>query len=406
MIKKISIIIAVIAALAAIIVFIYRYRIISYSVEKIIRAAMPEYVKMDGIRFDFKAEKAHIDGFSLEAPRGFSDRYIIDIAEVTCRYKLKGKTILDGLEIFDPVLKGMVLRIERLQDGRLNLAEMGGVLNSKDAAAQPSAESSRAQSKKEKSGTKTSDFIKLPQDFSIKQSKIVFIDRFFERGHHVITFENMESGLNLKMNDSYTQVLDVSSSGEGNVNGRPGQTVRWTISFDPNSPRLTMASRFEVSSVDLVTFEPYYDKFSPFEFARARVSGILIFNFDNGSIGSSNELHFNDLVFSVKPGYENKSMFETNVASLIKYFTTSTGEVIFDFKIKGDMSNPRFYLGPLSKQAVMSMVIDKVSDVIQQMSDKTQQAAGAAAGTGNTNVDKAVEAIKMFKGLLDKKSSG
>jgi hypothetical protein len=99
-------------------------------------------------------------------------------------------------------------------------------------------------------------------------------------------------------------------------------------------------------------------------------------------------------------------MFETNVASLIKYFTTSTGEVIFDFKIKGDMSNPRFYLGPLSKQAVMSMVIDKVSDVIQQMSDKTQQAAGAAAGTGNTNVDKAVEAIKMFKGLLDKKSSG
>jgi len=397
MIKKILIVTAVIVILAVTAVFIYRFQLISYSAESLIRKALPSYVKISKIRFDFSQQKAFLEGFKLESPRGFSDRYIVEIAEISCSYKLKGKTIIDGLEIFDPVLKDMVIHIERLHDGRVNLSEMGSVIGKVETGASQKPES------KKSSNPKMADFIKLPQDFTIRNGKMVFLDRFFVRGYHMITLANMEAGLSLKMNDTYSQILDVSSAGEGNINGYRDQFVKWTIDFNPNTPRLTMSSRFDVSTVDLITFEPYYDKFSPFEFAKCRVSGVLIFNFDNGSIGSTDELHLSDLIFSVKPSYENLAMFETNVKDLTKYFTSFTGEVIFDFKIKGDMTNPKFFLGPISKQALAAMVMDKVGEALQQMAQKSSNSTGAAS-SGNTDIDKAMNAISMFQGFMDKKN--
>ncbi len=410
MIKKILIIIAVIAFLAAAAVFYYRYQIISLSAERLIRNALPGYVKVSKIRFDFQANMAFLEGLKLESPRGFSEEYIVEIAEISCRYKLKGKTMLDGLEITDPVLKDMVLHVERLQDGRVNLSEMGSVIGpgagseSQSVQAGVSGESGTSEVGK-KSGPKMSDFIKLPQEFKLKNSKLILTDRFFVRGYSMITFDNIDADITLRMNDSLSQVLDVASTGEGNINGYRDQSVKWVISLNPNTPRLTMSSRFDLYNADLITFEPYYDKISPFEFARCRVSGVLIFNFDNGNIGSTNELHLSDLMFSVKPSYQNAAMFDTTVQDLTRYFTTFTGEVVFDFKIKGDMAKPQFFLGPISKQAVTAMVMDKVGDVLQQMARKgTDQAGAVAAGTGNTSVDNTMKAIEMVKGFLDKKN--
>lgn len=402
MIKKIFLFTAAIVILTIAAIFIYRYQIIAYSAESVIRNAMPDYVSISKIRFDFKDHKAFLEGFAITGPFGFSDKNIVEIAEISCNYKLKGATILDGLEVYEPVLKGMVIRVERLQDGRVNLAQMGSVI-AQSAEKESQAQEARGQgqeTRKKAKGPKAADFIKLPQDFGIKNGRIIFTDRFFVRGYNVVTFDNMEAGMNMRMDDAYTKVLDVASIGEGNINGQKDQIVRWRINLNPNTPRLTMANRFEVQNANLVTFEPYYDRFSPFEFARCRVSGVLVFDFDNGNIGSTNELHLTDVVFSVKQGYENKMMFETNVESLVKYFSTSTGEIIFDFKIKGDMASPQFFLGPISKQAVASMVVDKVTDALYRMSQKGTEATPAA----NSDVDKAMQAIEMFKGFLDKKS--
>jgi len=230
------------------------------------------------------------------------------------------------------------------------------------------------------------------------------MDRFFVQGQHVITFDGMDAVLNLKMNDLYSQVLDVASTGECNVNGHKDQSVKWAINFNPTTPKITMSNRFDLSGVDLITFEPYYDKFSPFEFAKCRVSGFLEFNSDNGNIGSTNELHLSNLVFSVKPGHENIMVFDTDVKDLAKYFTTITGDVVFDFKIKGDTVNPRFYLGPISKQAITAMVVDKVGEALQQMAQKKSgSTSSTAASFGNSDIDKAMKTINMFMSLADKK---
>ena len=101
--------------------------------------------------------------------------------------------------------------------------------------------------------------------------------------------------------------------------------------------------------------------------------------------------------FSVKEGAESSQFFETSVPDLIRYFTTTSGDVVFDFKIKGDMNSPRFYLGPISKRALTSMVIDKISSyAINQI---TKPADAATGGT----IDKTKDYINMFRELIKKK---
>ena len=214
----------------------------------------------------------------------------------------------------------------------------------------------------------------------------------------MLTFENVDAKLGLVLNSSYTALLNLTSTGQGNVNGDRDEVVKWTISFNPTTPGLTMSNRFEVYNVDIVPFEPYYDRHSPFVFKTGRFSGLLIFDFDNGSIGSSNEIHLSNYRFYIKQGYENASFWDTTVSDLVKYFTSPYGEIVFDFKIKGDMANPRFYLGPISKQAITNMAIDKISSAIQQASGQSQ-----TPGAPKTDIEKAKDYIDMFKGLINKK---
>ena len=212
-------------------------------------------------------------------------------------------------------------------------------------------------------------------------------------------FDNIDGQVSMKLDDMYSKVLRFESLGQGEFNGDKGQVIKWAISLDPTTPKFTMSNRFEVSGIDITTFEPYYDKYSPFVFQKGRFSGTLIFDFDNGVIGSTNEVHISDFLFYVKRGFENEQFWQTSVQDLAKYFTSRSGEVVFDFKIKGDPKNPKFYLGPISKEAVTSMAVDKVGSVIAGLTGV--QGPGVSSGA-KTDLDKAKEYIGMFKELLKK----
>ncbi len=394
----------IIIAIIAISAFLYRYQILQYTAEKLIRKYLPSYARIDTIKFDFRKGEARIGGFKIINPPGFSDEYLLEIGKITCHYRLRGKALADGFEIADPVLSNIVLNIERLGDGRLNLAAMETVLEKgaqgapSPASALPAAGKPRAIQPRANTGSKIlASVVKLPEVFTIRSGKVVFVDRFMPSRPNVITFENIEAKLSLKLDENYSRVLIVSSTGEGGVNGDRQQLVSWAINWNPTTPRLTMANNFEVSGVDILPFRPYYDRYSPFVFKTGRFSGTLIFDFDNGNIGSSNEVRLSDLKFSVKPGYENSQFWETNVPDLVKYFSSPHGEIVFDFKIKGDMDKPNFYLGPKSKAALVSMAVDKISAAIQKA-----QGSGDGAGGPKTDLDKAKEYIDLFKGLMKK----
>ncbi|MFA5142966.1 MAG: DUF748 domain-containing protein [Candidatus Omnitrophota bacterium] len=401
--KSVTVIISVLVVVLAVI-FIYRYQILQYTSEAFIRQNLPGYVKIDSMKFDFRKGEAFLGGVKILNPAGFSKEYLIEISRVTCRYKLKGKTLFDGLELFDSVISGAVLDIERLDDGRLNLSEAGALIAKK---------TSRASSKKkadysapaQNSGmvpappqapekSNPGELIKLPENFRIKDAKILFIDSFVRSKPRMITFEDINGDVNVMMDEHYTRILALDTTGEGNINGDMGQVLKWKIALDTTTPRLTMANRFDVTDVAITPFEPYYDKYSPLVFKAGRVSGLFIFDFNNGAIGSSNELRLSGIKFHVKQGYENAVFWETTVPDIVKYFTTSYGEIVLDFKIKGDMSDPKFFLGPRSKEALVSMAVDKISAAIAENAD--------GGGKAKDDIEKMKGYIDLFKQLTKK----
>lgn len=399
MVKKRFIIIPLLFLLVTGII-VYRYQILKYSIETVIRKNLPPYMTIRKMAFDLANGKAVFKGLGIKSPEGFSARYLLEIREIECSYRMRGKNILQGIEILEPVFRGGTLEIERLADGRVNLSEMQKMMEeasaAKGEASAPAAAGSGEGERAAKAAPviRLSDIVKLPEEFALKDGKVSFLDRAINPGPHLITFENIDAKFALQLDDDYSKVINFASTGSGNINGNSGEIVKWNMRLDPTAARLTMSNKFNVSGVDIVSFEPYYDRYSPFVFRRGKFSGTLIFDFDNGNIGSTNEIHLSGLVFSVKPGYENAAFWETTVPELVKYFSSPSGDIVFDFKIKGDMASPQFYLGPISKRALASMVIDKVATAIQQASQK----GSGDSGQGG----KVQEYIDIFNALTKK----
>lgn len=401
---------AILIAIIAVVLIFYRLSILSYTAETIVRNILPDYVRVDKISFDLSLSRASLKGFRIINPPGYSAKYLLEIGDMSCRYKMKGKTVLDGLEIIDPVFTKPVIYIERRPDGRLNINEMSNLLLKGQGGGLPGARPATLNEAREEArakgvaagraagaaamvgNKKLSDVVKLPEVYNIKSGKIVFNDYAVRGGPHKLVFDGVDGQISVKLNDTYTRVLRVGSAGDGYFSNNKSETVRWVIDMDPNTPRLTLSSRFDVSGVYIKPFEPYYDRYSPLVFRSGTFSGTLIFDFDNGNIGSTNDVRLSDITFVTKPGAENGEFWGSSVRELVKYFTTASGDIVFDFKIKGDMANPQFYFGPISKRALTSMAVDKISDALSA-------AAKGASGDGAAPDSKAkaiADAVKML----------
>ncbi len=407
MIKKILTVLVILVILSAAAVYIYRQAIIQYYGEKLIRDNLPEYIKIDKIKFDLGNNVFSLGGLKILNPPGFLAKYLLAIEEVRCVYRIKGAIIPAGLDVTGVSFKKPEISVERLPDGGMNLIEMDRFTKSfpvKNIPANLSEEARKAEpvsripaSQSINRAKKLSDIINLPPSFSIESGRIFFIDGVPYQKPYETTIDSVNGDVSVSFNDNYTEILSVAFTLQGNLNGAPDETLKWTASLDPKAPKLTMSNRFEVSNLEIRTFEPYYDAQSPIVFKKGKFSGDLVFDFDGGNIGSTNEIRLSNVVFWIKQGYESGQFWDTSVEDLIKYFTSTSGDIIFDFKIKGDMAHPQFYLGPISKRALTSMALDKISSyAINQISKP------ADAVTGGT-VDKAKDYINMFKELIKKK---
>jgi hypothetical protein len=339
-------------------------------------------------------------------PPEYLSKYSLAIEEVRCVYRIRGGIIPSGLDILEISFYKPEITVERLPDEKINLVEMNNFVGTFPAVippaveipqALPAAETSPGKPKARGNTKKLSGVIKLPSDFSVKNGRIYFIDSVPYSKPYEIIIDSVNGKVSASFNDSYTAMLSLAFTLDGNLNGAADETLKWIASLDPGTPKLTMSNRFEVSNLDILAFRPYYDAQSPVVFKKGGFSGELIFDFSDGNIGSTNEIRLSDVEFWIKPGYEDAQLWGTSVPDLVKYLTSSSGDIVFDFKLKGDMANPEFHLGPISKRALASMAIDKISSyAIKQIQSKTNSAA-------NGTVDKAKDYINMFKGLIEKK---
>jgi len=409
MIKKILISLVILAIIFFALAYIYRQVIVQHYGEKFIRDNLPGYISIDVIKFDLGNNVFSIRGLKILNPPGYLAKYSLAIEEVRCVYRARGGIVPKGLDIREISFKRPEIAVERLPDEKINLVEMRDFIGTFPTVILPTVEISQpatqalpavetlpGESKARDNTKKLSGLIKVPSDFSIKGGRIYFIDSVPYSKPYEMFIDSVSGKVSVSFNDSYTAILSLAFTLEGDLNGKADETIKWIASLDPSAPKLSMSNRFEVSNLDILTFEPYYDAQSPVVFKKGEFSGELVFDFSDGNIGSTNEVRLSDVEFWVKPGYEDAQFWDTSVPDLVRYFTSSSGDIIFDFRIKGDMASPKFYLGPISKRALTSMAIDKISSyAIKQITKKT----GAAA---NGTVDKAKDYIDMFKGLIEK----
>jgi hypothetical protein len=55
----------------------------------------------------------------------------------------------------------------------------------------------------------------------------------------------------------------------------------------------------------------------------------------------------------------------------VEYLRTAEGETLFDFKIKGDIENPKFYPGPEVKKAIGRLTMDRIRDFVDRAFHKS-----------------------------------
>jgi len=391
-VKKLAITFIVLLAVGIGVIYVFRYNIFQYSAETIIKKNLPPYLNIDSITFDFKSEIMRVKDLGIKNPKGYKNKYLARIDSINCGFRMKGKNILDGIEVTDIITDKAVINIERLSNGRINATEMGNVMGSGQAK--------KGEKKKGKNGKEdkfdVSRWIKLTATVNIKDGKVVFIDNYKLSRPYMLTFDDINGDLVIRLNEDYTAVRSVASEGTGYLDGDMSQEIRWRISLDPGARELTMSNRFEVSGVDITLFKPYYDKYSPILVDGGRCSGTLVFDFDNGNIGSMNTLSLKDLKFRVKESSFAAQFWGGSIPDIIKYLQTSPGEITFDFKIKGNMEDPEFYPGPVVKQAIQNMVVDKVSEFIEK-------AAGPEEGEGGEQSD-TQKVMGAIKELLKKRN--
>ena len=378
----------------SVIIYPYWREIFQFSAESIIKKNLPPYVAVKEITFDLKEGTLKVEDLKIKNPPGYSSRYLATVGLITCKYEMKGENILDGIKVTSIVASKPLIAIERLPNGRINTNEMDKVMGT----SKPS-KPALPVAKKEapKGGRKISDLVELPSKIKIRNGKLTFLDRMITPKPYSIAVEKVNGPLDIGLSDDYRKVVSVGSRGTGFLNGDTRQKIQWVTSLDPEATALTMANKYEVTDIDITLFKPYYDEFSPVVIQKGRCSGTLVFNFDNGNIGSTNTLHLRGFVFQEKTGGRGSEYWVGTVSEVVKYLESAPGEIVFDFKIKGPMDSPRFYPGPHVKAAIQNMVVDKISDVIQGLDkDQAAQAGTATTPAQKTDTEKVVDIIKSL----------
>ncbi|MBU0684070.1 MAG: DUF748 domain-containing protein [Candidatus Omnitrophota bacterium] len=392
--KKILIILTCIAFALAGAIYYFRYDIVHYSLETIIENNLPPYMTIGSIKIDFQNEIFTINNLRIKNPHGYAKKLLVEINSVKCRYKRISGNLFDGVEITEITTERPVINIERAPNGNVNVARMNAVID----PPKPVKIIQSVPRLKEKilallprfKGN-VSDVVKLPEGINISNGKIVFLDRINPNLLTRITCEDIKAFLKINLTKDYSKVLFLASQGNGLVNGDLSQGITWDISLDPVSEKIKMSNTYEIRNIDMTLFESYYEKFCPIVIDRARCSGTIVLNFDGEDIGSTNTLKIDGLRFHEKSEGPAFNYWQIGIPDLIKYLQVSTGEIIFDFKIKGNINNPKFYPGPYLKKAMQSLVVNKVTDAISSFTDEKMG--------DNSDVGKVINTIR---GLLNK----
>jgi hypothetical protein len=350
-VKKIFIAIAAIILIAAIAFILFFPRIEKEALDFLARRILPPDSDFREITLDKEKNRILITDFTLRNVPGYRSKNILEIDKIILN--MKGKLYgEDAIRVEEVLLKGASLFLERDKQGKFNIEQA-------DSYAKQAAE-------KPETGKTAKMLEKIPTPEMILPAKIILTNSnlYFEDD---LTAETRKMGI--YQVDAVMRILDrkaepmlapVDAEGEAKLNKDRSGKLKFKMQTHYPAGNIHFDSNYIISGYDLKEVMPYLNEQIPFEVKSGTANGNIIFTY-NGTqktMGMNNTFEFFNLDYSVKQGKENTQFIETTAGVLSKYLATQRGGILFDFKVKGPVDNPRFYLGPLTKRGISMAVID------------------------------------------------
>ncbi|MFA5370052.1 MAG: hypothetical protein WC300_04995 [Candidatus Omnitrophota bacterium] len=392
------------AVSAGIYIYANRQELLNANIDKIIRAGIPDYIRMQELKLDMPSRSITVKGIGIANPPGFKRADFIEIDSVSSSYEqISNWNILRGVRLKGIKVSGARFFLERNKFGLVNAMKMDSVIGAKDARVSGGIWSrviARA------AGLfipriDLDNILRVKPVFDISNGAIIFDDYFIGNQYLRTSIDMINGKADADFKRGYRGINFLTFDGRGIVNNTPGQGLSLSARYDFSKDRIILDNTIDINNTDIPPFKPYYDRFSPFIFHSGKVSGRLIINIDNGRIDSSNKLLFSALELEAKKDHSFNKFWPSGVGDLYNYFSSERGDILFDFNVKGPVNEPKFYPGPKTKQALTYMVIDKIAAAILGAGKDSADASGKSAEETGAGEDKPAlsRVIDIIKGL-------
>lgn len=330
-------------------------------VENALSKMLDSKVKFESVSWDINKGTANFKGFSIINKMDFSEK--IFNAQKMILILNKEKLEKEKKAVFDEIyINGGTLNIVRDARGILNLSQnTQRTLNYADDTAYAD----------EPDGSNVLyNLARSVRTFTIENSTINFTDYFIDPRGFVIICDNLNMNFkadpDLIRTSGFAQVecalsfrLPASRHGDGQFFLKSSMAAY--------QERADMEMTIETRGIDLIRFLPYFDRYTPFHINEGVFSSDTSFRMHNNMIDSLTTMVFHKLNFSIDPGMENSEFLAASVNQLAKYLTSSQGEILFDFVIKGEADNPAIGIGPKVQFAIGMVVIEELGKMMQEI---------------------------------------
>ncbi|MBN1872481.1 MAG: DUF748 domain-containing protein [Candidatus Omnitrophica bacterium] len=362
MLKKILFVFAVVLVVTVTSIYIFRANIKRYAINTILKSFPLPNVALADVNFDESSGRLNLEDLKVKNPRGFINQYMMEADSINMNINIVTKPDL-LLNISQIDITNPVFYIERARNGTWNFEEFSkrnktakiekkrGLDFISEAFAQDNGKKSH---------------ILFPSTININNGALRISDSFVSSDKtHSVDLYPLAGTFLLDYSPASHKYEKISFQGKCNINGDPASTIKGNIDIFPESSPLSYVWDFNAYNIPLSTLKPYLDRYTPFIVKQGSFNMASDVRSVNGAINGDYTMELADLLFDVNPNKSNIPFLETSVKKMTLYLTNQKGNVIIDFKQKGQVGGKiNWELGPIAKRAIGLMVIDTVIDVI------------------------------------------
>jgi len=337
-------------------------------VESALSKALGVKVRFEGLSVNLADYTVNFKGMKIPAKPGFREKTAFGAEKFSItldreQFNKNRKIVFEKIFI-----ERGTLHIERNQRGTFNISNTNSPPGGEGVAyADVSVPTPGIPAPKP---TALYDFAKGVKNLVIRDSVVEFKDSYLYGVPYTITGDNVNLSVT---SESMPGFMSVNGTLSFTVpNNRYGADGRVFISGTSAvyEYMANMDITMETNNIDLMQFQPYFEKYTPFYFTEGLFSSNTKFEIHDNSIRSLTTMVFHRLSLGVKPGMQNTVFLKTSVNRLIPYLTTGSGGVVFDFTLSGPISDPQGGLGPQVRKAIGMVVTEEALKILQQLQQR------------------------------------